>query len=81
MEEKVEIEKSILFDKSFLDMSKAIIAAHKKKPTVSTAKMMKNLITFRTYVANLEHNIFVMKDVLNRYRDEFRERDTKDKVL
>ena len=81
IEEKVEIEKSIVFDKSFQEMSQAILKAHKKKPSVSTAKMMRNLITFRTYVANLESNIFVMKDILNRYRDELRERNTKDKVL
>jgi hypothetical protein len=81
MDEKIKIEKSILFDKCFSDVAKVILDSHKKNPSPKTAKLVSHLIKFRGYVAGLENDIFVMNDILKKYRHELRERDSKNKVL
>ena len=81
IQEKIEVEKSILFDEAYSDLAKAIIATSKKNPTVRNLKLAKHMVTLRGYIAELENNNFVMKKILKEYRDELRERNTKDKVL
>jgi len=81
IEEKIEIEKSILFDEAYSDIAKAILATSKKNPTARNLRLAKHMITFRSYVAQLENDNFVMKKILQDYRDELRKRDTENKVL
>jgi len=81
IDSKLEIETSILFDKSFHELSEAILDAHKKKPSAKTAQLVRTLINLRGYVAGLENDIYTAKQVIDGYRQKLRGTDKKNQVL
>jgi hypothetical protein len=81
IDKKIKIEKSIMFDESYGRLSKAVIKAHKKNPTDASAKLLRDLISIRGYVAEVESDLYVTHEIIKKYRNELRERNTKNQVL
>jgi len=81
IDKKIKLEKSIIFDEAFGRLSEAILANHKKNPNNRTKQLMRDLINIRGYVAEVEGDLYITYELIEKYRNELRRENKKNQVL